>query len=105
MEEKLKQMLSALELGALSASDKKFVKKEYIKCQGVELNAETDCVNCWQDAILAILVSLKDNTIFMAAGYVVEFNGVFYNRHNITDAIALQIQAENPETSIYFYKK
>ena len=105
MEEKLKTMLSALESGALSASDKKFVKKEYLKCQGIELVTDTNCVNCWNDAINAILVSLKDNKIFMAAGCVIEFNGVYYNRHNITDAIALQIQALDPETEKYFFKK
>lgn len=105
MEERLKTMLSALESGALSASDKTFVKKEYIKAIGKEFKVSSGCQNCWHDAIIEILVSLKENKIFMAAGFVFEFEGKIYNRHNITDQIATKFIAEFPDKQIYFFKK
>lgn len=105
MEERLKTMLSALESGALSASDKSFIKKEYLKYKGEELKVSSGCQNCWHDAIIELLVSLKENKILMAAGFVFEFEGKLYNRHNLTDKIATKFIDAFPEKQIYFFKK
>ena len=102
MEEKLKQMLGALESGALSASDKTFIRKEYLKSQGIKLDVNTNCPNCWSDAIIIILNSLKENKIITSPGFVAEYNGKIYNRHNMTDVIATKIMAENPKMEMYF---
>lgn len=105
MEDRLKTMLSALESGALSASDKSFIKKEYLKEKGTELKVSSGCANCWHDAIIELLVLLKENKILMAAGYVFEFEGKIYNRHNITDQIATKFISKFPEKQTYFFKK
>lgn len=104
MEAEFRQMKATLESGgSLSKKDKDVIKSKYFEIQGKELVAK-NCPNCWNDALIVIINSFKGNTFFMKAGIVIEFNNVKYSRHNITDAVALQIMAKNPEYENKFYK-
>lgn len=104
MIERLNQLKSVLDnSGTLSKDDKEFIKSEYLKVQGTELITKSKCKNCWKDAIAILIHSLSGKKINMKAGCVEVFNGVIYNPHNITDAIAMQIMAKNPETKRKFY--
>lgn len=104
MIERLNQLKSVLDnSGTLSKDDKEFIKSEYLKVQGTALVTQSKCKNCWKDGIAVLIHSLSGSKIRMRAGCVETFNGINYNRHNITDAIAMQIMAQNPETKHNFY--
>lgn len=104
-ESKLQSLLTALETsGAVSSSDKSLLKKEYLKVTGSELVTSTGCTNCYKDAVIVLLSKLRQGKILVSAGFVYELDGKLYGRHNITDAIALEIMKKDPETKIYFSK-
>ncbi|MFZ4414253.1 MAG: hypothetical protein ACOYOV_14315 [Bacteroidales bacterium] len=101
---RLNQLKSVLDgSGTLSKDDKEFIKSEYKKVQGTELITKSKCKNCWKDAIIILIHSLSGKKIRMRAGSVYVFNNMIYNPHNITDGVAMQIMAANPETKINFY--
>ena len=104
MIERLKSMRETLlKGGVLSKADKTWLKDKYSKEVGSELVTSRGCSNCWMDGIIILTKKLSDTKINMAAGAVIKYNGVIYNRHNITDEVALKIMAEQPEHKDKFY--
>lgn len=98
------QLKSVLEnSGTLSKEDKAFIKSEYLRLIGIELVTKTKCKSCWSDAIIIIINALKPDKIHMKAGAVIRFNGIQYNRLNITDSIAKQIIDSDMSLKRYFY--
>ena len=103
MKTKLEAFKSVLDnSGTLTKADKAYIRRVYKETIKVDLVISSGCQNCWMDAIIILLASLRDNKIFMSAGLVVEFEGATYTRKNITDSVALKIMNERPELKMYF---
>ena len=89
--------------GVLSKADKSWLKDKYSKEVGSELVTSRGCNDCWKDGIIILTKKLSDSKIHMAAGAVIKYEGVIYNRHNITDEVAVKIMTEQPQHKDKFY--
>ena len=98
----IEQIREVLDSGAsLSAKQKSDVKALYIDKFGVEPQIRKGCADCWTDAMhLLIGKNVKTGIYTIARGYVFNYNGQWYGRHNMTDEIAEAALKEQPDLQI-----
>ena len=65
----------------LSISDKNYIEQEYNRVFGRQLKINTDCRNCYNDALTELYHACKK--FQLKAGQVDEIEGIFYNRHTL----------------------